>query len=359
MSKGLSLYLDLLRFIMALEVMIGHSTFHAYTGRGFLWQLDPFRHLQTAVIAFFVLSGFVIGYASHVKEKVFSDYAISRIARMHSVIVLALLVTFISDLLGTALNPAFYKTWDFPTPLGDDQLLRYILSFFYLNNTWFLPHMNPGTNGPFWTMTYEVLFYAIFGVIFYCKGKYKLLLALPLIIIAGKSVLILFPLWLLGVATYYIQRKVLLPKYLAMIAFLGSSVLLILFSNFRPGMQIQFTARATHLDYVEGLLFAVNIFAASGMAPFLESLLGKYERLIRWLGMLTFSIYLCHRPLLNLFSVVAVDAPNSYVQKVWLFGSTFGVVIAVAYAGEWLRVRIKILLAAAFRGKSLQAAAAG
>lgn len=359
MSTGLSLYLDLLRFMMALEVMLGHSTFHAYTGKGFLWQIDPFRHLQTAVIAFFVLSGFVIGFTSHVKEKLLSDYACSRIARMHSVIVPALLVTLIFDSLGTAINPGFYKTWDFPTPIGDEQLLRYVLSFFYMNNTWFLPHMNPGTNGPFWTMTYEVMFYAIFGVFWYCKGKYKILFSIPLILIAGKSILILFPLWLLGVATYYIQRKISLPKYWAGSVFLVSSILLVLCSNLRPGVEIQFTGRATHLDYAEGLLFAVNIFSASGMASFLETLLGKYHRLIRWLGMLTFSLYLCHRPLLNFFSVFAVDVSNAYVQKVWLFGATFAIVIAVAYLGEWLRVRIKSALLAMVRGSVRQCVSIG
>ena len=65
---GQSLYLDFIRFGMALEVMIGHASANRYTGRGFLWQIDPFRHLQTAVIGFFVLSGLVIAFASKTRE---------------------------------------------------------------------------------------------------------------------------------------------------------------------------------------------------------------------------------------------------------------------------------------------------
>jgi peptidoglycan/LPS O-acetylase OafA/YrhL len=344
MHKGISLYLDLLRFVMALEVVIGHSTFHGYTGHGFLWQVDPFNHLQTAVVAFFVLSGFVIAYASHTKENVFFHYACSRVARMHSIIIPALLITLLFDTIGTALNPAFYNTWDFPTPIADGQFLRYFLSFIYLNNTWLMPHMNPGTNGPFWTMTYEVLFYAIFGVIYYCKGKYRLLFALPLIFIAGKSVLLMFPLWLLGVGTYHLHLKIRLSKYLAILTFLTSFVVLLVCSNLRPGTEIQFTGRATHLDYAEGLLLAINIFAAASMSPLLLSILGKHERLVRWLGMLTFSLYLCHRPLLNFFSAVVVSDPDSYIQKIWLFGATFCIVIVIAYIGEWLRLKIKRFL---------------
>lgn len=351
MSKGLSLYLDIIRFLMAFEVMLGHSTFHAYTGHGFLWQVDPFRHMNTAVIGFFVLSGFVIGFVSKTKEANLLDYAHSRIARMHSVIVPALLVTLVFDALGTMADPGFYTVWDFPSPIGPNQPLSYFLSFFYLNSAWFVPFSLPGTNGPFWTMTYEVMFYAMFGAMHYLKGVGKYVATALLMLIAGKYILILFPIWLIGLATYHAQLRYPPSRNWAWLLFVGSLLAIVLFSNARQGFQWPFSGRATHLDYAEGILIAINIYAAAGLAPLLASLFSRHERVIRFLGMLTFSLYLCHRPLLNFFSVVALDKPESVIQKLWLFGGTFAVVIAIAYVGEWLRIRIKRALDSAFKGR--------
>jgi peptidoglycan/LPS O-acetylase OafA/YrhL len=357
MSNGLSLYLDLVRFLMAFEVMLGHSTFHAYMGKGFLWQVDPFRHMQTAVIGFFVLSGFVIAFVSKTKESNLTDYTCSRIARMHSVIVPALLVTLLFDWIGTSINPGFYKTWDFPTPIGDNQVWSYFLSFFYLNNVWFIPEVVPGTNGPFWTMTYEVMFYAMFGAMWYLKGVPRYIVTVFLMVLAGKAILILFPVWLMGFATYHLCSRYPLSKKWALPGFILSLVALVACSTMRQGFQWAFTGRATHLDYAAGILIAINIYAAAGIAPMLGAALGRFDNAVRWLGMLTFSLYLCHRPLLNFFSVVAADAPTSLIQKAWVFGGTFAVVIAVAYVGEWLRIRIKGRLAVLFKFKGRELAA--
>ena len=118
-----------------------------------------------------------------------------------------------------------------------------------------------------------------------------------------------------------------------------------------------FTGRATNLDYADGILIALNIYAAAGIAPTLAAMFVRYERAIRWFDMLTFALYLCHRSLLNFFAVVAVDKPDTLIQKLWLFGGTFAVMIAVAYLGEWLRVRIKRWLDIAFNGRNKAGAA--
>jgi peptidoglycan/LPS O-acetylase OafA/YrhL len=89
----------------------------------------------------------------------------------------------------------------------------------------------------------------------------------------------------------------------------------------------------------------LNIYAAASLSGHLEKVLGKISVSVRWLGMLTFSLYLCHRPLLNFFSVFSVSNPESLIQKVWLFSGTFLVVIVVAYSGEFFRSKIRILFA--------------
>ena len=56
-------------------------------------------HLATlAVGVFFVLSGFVIGYAVHEREKDARSYFVGRAARVYSVAVPALVLTLMSEL---------------------------------------------------------------------------------------------------------------------------------------------------------------------------------------------------------------------------------------------------------------------
>jgi peptidoglycan/LPS O-acetylase OafA/YrhL len=61
LNRATSLYLDVWRLLAALAVFIGHVSGERLTG-GFLWQVGPY--MDQAVAVFFVLSGFVIGYAT-------------------------------------------------------------------------------------------------------------------------------------------------------------------------------------------------------------------------------------------------------------------------------------------------------
>lgn len=343
MKIGQSLYLDLLRVFMALEVVIGHATFHGYTGHGFLWQIDPFRHLQTAVMAFFVLSGFVIAHVVNAKEADAVTYITARIARMTSIIGPALVITFFADYAGQAINQQFYQTADFPTKIIGDQPLAYLLNFFYVGNIWVLPHLNPGTNGPFWTMSYEVAYYAIFGAAFFSKGRFRILLIALFAALAGPSILRYFPIWLMGVGAYYMQSRVSLTTLQAHILFTFSLVTAIVLSTYGPDIKVALNGSLL-LYYGIGICFAVNIVAASGIETFMSEKLGKFTAAVRWLGMLTFSMYLVHRPLLNLFSVIKIGEPHTALQRIWLFGCTFAVIIAIAYVGEWLRNVIRARL---------------
>ena len=84
--------------------------------------------------------------------------------------------------------------------------------------------------------------------------------------------------------------------------------------------------------------------AAASLSPLIESVAGRWELIVRWLGSLTFALYLCHRPLLQFFSALRVGVPGTPLQSLWLLGMTTLVVIAVARVGEWLRQAMRIEL---------------
>ena len=332
MTRGLSIYLDLLRFGLAVLVWLCHSTFRGYTGHPFaLWFIFPYG--LSAVMGFFVLSGFVIAHVTRTTEKEPIAYAIARVSRLYSVVIPALLLTAFCDWAATLTNPPF----DGPVLLEGGQAARYLVSFFMLNNFWIFAHdpfpngMIPGTNGPFWSLSFELTYYVVFGLfltrnrlVLACGGALVLLLA-------GRYIIELFPLWLLGVAIYRYQRDHTLPVSLAAVLFPLSVLGAAWVGWQREGYDYD-RGLPLGIDYGIGLLMAVNILAASSLSRWFSIMLGWCEPAIRWLGGLTFVIYLCHYPLLKLFAAFPIGEAGSARQHIWLFGGSFVVMAVIGYA---------------------------
>jgi peptidoglycan/LPS O-acetylase OafA/YrhL len=332
MQRGLSLYLDLLRFVLALTVMIGHASDPSYVGASSVLAHFP-QYGLTSVIGFFVLSGFVIAHVTQGSERDPRRYFAARASRMYSVVLPALLLTAVLGICGALIDPTTYAQG--PIPIGSHQPLRYFLTALFIQNFWIWPkEMTPGVNHPFWSLSYEVTYYVIFGLMLTRRPLAIAAGSVVLLILAGPTIGALFPIWLLGVAAYHALRRFTLPLPVAVLLLTGSIAGLYISGAHRG---LEDPVNRFGFDYVEGLLFAVNIFAAGCMAPLLNQWLGWCPRFVRWLGMLTFALYVCHRPLLYFFSALRVAKPTSSLQLAWLFGMTLLVVIGMAHLGEWLR----------------------
>src|SRR5437764_15444933 len=105
MSFTFSLYLDLVRFLAAAAVVLFHSNSESLL---YACNIPLTDYGHEAVIVFFVLSGYVIGYITDTKERVLSQYFISRAARIYSVAVPAIILTLVLDNIGLVLSPALY-----------------------------------------------------------------------------------------------------------------------------------------------------------------------------------------------------------------------------------------------------------
>src|SRR5215471_3078111 len=128
MTREFSLYLDLVRFSAAFLVFVSHSNFRELSER--VIPAAGFGH--SAVIVFFVLSGFVIAYVTDTKEKLAQDYAASRLARIYSVALPALVLTILLDIFGERVSPRVYDG----STTHDWWLLRLISSALFLNESW-------------------------------------------------------------------------------------------------------------------------------------------------------------------------------------------------------------------------------
>src|SRR6266436_803526 len=105
MTNRLSLYLDVLRFGAAFTVFLSHYTDSRFSG-GLFWQMQPYG--RTAVLVFFVLSGFVIAWVTETRERTLEEYALSRLARLYSGIIPAFIAAAVLDHLAIAIDPGLY-----------------------------------------------------------------------------------------------------------------------------------------------------------------------------------------------------------------------------------------------------------
>jgi peptidoglycan/LPS O-acetylase OafA/YrhL len=190
-----SLLLDVIRFGASIMVAVGHVTqWHFSVG----WP-DLTRHAVESVAIFFVLSGFVIRYVTRLKYARIGEYWIDRVSRIYSVVLPAVLFTLLADWIAQQLNPAYFLThWGKYMDHPIDRLVQNLLftSQFWSRSTALF------SNGPFWSLSYECLYYAIYGCAFYLRGKSRWILVVGLIALGGAHIALLFPLWVLGCVLY-------------------------------------------------------------------------------------------------------------------------------------------------------------
>lgn len=316
MKRGLSLYLDVVRVSAALAVVVTHLAYSELSGG----MLAPWRLVgNDAVMVFFVLSGFVIAYVSEQKEHTLRDYSISRLARLWSVAVPALILTIALDQLGRALNPAAYAAWWYQ---ADDPVHRIISAVTFTNEIWF-SSVRPFSNGPYWSLGYEAWYYAIFAALAYFGGWKRFAIAAALALIAGPKILLLMPIWFLGVWTYRRTKKgavgfrtglaLFFGSIVGYAVFRGSGLPVTLLANTEATLGIGFVNEGLHFSnefvasYAIGPLVAAHFIGAHAIADRLGLILEKFKGAIRWAAQSTFTIYLLHYPLLRFIGAIGYD----------------------------------------------------
>ena len=106
---------------------------------------------QDYVVIFFVLSGFVITWSvDRKKEYHFGQYLFDRLIRLWSVVIPALALGLVLDYFGRSIHPQTYGSIFSAEHLE----LKVLLSGLFLHESWFFS-IRPGTNGPFWSLSYE------------------------------------------------------------------------------------------------------------------------------------------------------------------------------------------------------------
>lgn len=331
MQRHTSVYLDMLRFAAALVVFVGHTS-GGRLGGGLGWQLVPF--MDEAVMMFFVISGYVIGYVSGQRETTWRAYGTARAARIYSVAIPALAATFILDAVGRSLDPALYAS----VRGGQEGLggLDYIGAVFFINYLWYYSEV-VGTNIPYWSLCYEVWYYVAFGLVMFVKGPWRWWAAGLLLLAVGPRIAGLFPIWLFGLLAYRIGASGRVGVRLGAVLLWGSLALMggyelwVMRHGALPDVFEAFLRMPNVTErYLIGFLFACHLvgFNAAGAASL--RLIGGVARAIRWCAGATFTIYLFHMPLIVFFATINPWPPAGWVSRIAMFGGTLAVLFVIA-----------------------------
>jgi peptidoglycan/LPS O-acetylase OafA/YrhL len=302
-TRPMSIVLDLARVVAALAVLIGHAVQLGHYNGSYPFTII-FQH--NAVIVFFVLSGLVIAASVDRGGQTLGGYALARVTRILPVALPALLVSMAVMAINAAIAPDAIFAED-ETGVSASKWLSALLFVSESYQTGFAP------NPPYWSLCYEVWFYALFAAATFLDGWKRLAWLAALAVIAGPNVLLLLPVWLVGVG---LAR---LPQLRRIPAWLGASLVLVAVAGLYLTASLAPSAYLAIRDLVPwrlgGATFAVTdlvlaIAIAAGFAGLRRLTLGagswleRLEKPIRYAANMTFSLYLLHWPLLKLLRVL-------------------------------------------------------
>lgn len=343
MNKATSSYLDFLRVIAAFGVLLVHANLSWFSNGLFL----PEQLGHKLVMIFFVLSGYLISFTVHQKNKGSRRYLVDRLSRLYSVVLPALAFTYILDYMGEHFNPAFYADQVAP----DHQVLRFLLNATFLSQIWGLS-TKPSSNGPFWSISYEFWYYMLFWAYCYLEGKKRYICLIIICLLIGIKILILFPVWVFGVIAYRMSAKFRLGPKIALTVFAISLALIIVltfiwdFSFFSKtfvfGRPPLFFSSRFVFDWIYGLIVAINVFSVN----FLRSAVkipGFIVKAVKSLSAMTFSLYLYHLPLLIFIAALIPFDRSSYLQIIPLLIGVVIIVSVLSKITENQRGRLKAL----------------
>lgn len=339
-------HLDILRAGLALMVLIGHARMMLWTG----WQnwramphewwetavavlFSGFRFGHQAVIVFFALSGFFIHWRAasalaqgRPVEFGAQEYWGRRARRILPPYFAALLFTLVLDLIGRTWWPRLYLA-----QTGDALLDS---NFSHAGYGWeavvpaLLAQPNLlgirfGGNGPLWSIGHEVFYYLLYPA-FMVMWQRQRLLAYAVGMSAGivcwflplagwwSGMLAAYPVWLAGALTAEVLAVWKVPTTCHRWAWAA-------------GLVLSLGALAGVHSVPESWLLSLGLNMLMGMAAIIAFAWMPFDllklrscRVLEWLGIRSYSIYIFHFPVLVLLSAWCLQTTGARPGHGWL-----------------------------------------
>jgi peptidoglycan/LPS O-acetylase OafA/YrhL len=315
LEGNISVYLDLIRGISAILVVMEHLSSRLFVGYGNVENHNVFVKILyllnilggPSVIIFFVLSGLFISRSvlKGISENKWSwkQYLMNRLSRLYVVLIPALILTFILDSISVSyFGYEGYKT-------TSENLMSFIGNLFYLQNITVGVY---GSNAPLWSLNYEFWYYMLFPIFMLFlltkrnwKLKFIYLISIVLIFSLMNSRMdSYFAVWLIGTCVILLPRiNFIVKSFIPMLAI----VLLFIIIPVRP---LVMTGRLFTNQWTEDLLL-VDLLIGLAFGFFIYTLLHivsdkikhvdhkRLNRVAKLLAGFSFSLYLIHYPIIN------------------------------------------------------------
>jgi len=346
MNRPFSVYLDLVRFTAAVLVYLWHSN-QRYLTEAILPASD-FGH--SAVIVFFVLSGFVIAFITDTKESKLSEFAASRFSRVYSVALPAIVITLVLDSIGRVLVPSIYV---YPY----DQFFARIAGSVLMANEVWLISITSFSNVPYWSICYEWWYYVTFAMVVFLPFRTGLVVAALTMAVIGPKLILLAPVWWAGVLLYRWRRLLDISLFYSWVMVAASIAGIVLFHHF-DAMQLSETMLSSLIgdrllveltfskrvlaDYLLAILVFINFAGVRNVVAQGGSLLLAIASPVRFFANFTFTLYLLHQPLFLFWAAIIQGDPRTY----WYWtGVTFLTMLSVGLIGLYTEARRHLLRA--------------
>jgi peptidoglycan/LPS O-acetylase OafA/YrhL len=256
-----------------------------------------------AVLLFFVLSGYLVGTsvlrAHERKTWAWANYLLSRLSRLYTVLIPALVACVIFDFFGhhlartipiyTGINPTNGQPYVWPDTwasfIGTSLFVQNILTGVY------------GSIGPAWSLANEFWYYILFPIMVGIfvknwRGLASLVVCVAIALFVGVKIVSLFPAWLGGIAVGRLAEKYpLRSKWVRRSVFIASIL----------GVGASIAGAAAHklgvgiaTDYPIALSGMGIVYAALCMPP----AGGLYAKVAIFLSEISYTLYLTHQPLI-------------------------------------------------------------
>jgi len=367
LNQSSSLLLDIIRFAAALVVLKSHLSTELRWG----------ILAHAAVCVFFALSGFIIRFITVTRINSPLDYSIDRVSRIYSVALPAIIFTALCLLIASSIHPAAFARLSTFNGWGHAAVQ------FAMNLTWTAQcwgyNIFPPDNGPFWSLSYECIYYAAYALSFYRVRHSGWWVAL-LLIIGGPSIALLYPIWLMGAFTCDLYLRLRNHRYAVLLSASALAILLaalvlarhpilaflrwsdvghrsawlthlveqhisfaphlLNFENFIPWL-----VEASPSYYFTGIVTSAFIlFGMLALDRYHPSLPVSVTRYTRLIADSTFALYLFHAPAIMLVAVVlGYDVRDSRVATPLLVAVSLAAIPlarALDHLKRWMRTRL-------------------
>jgi peptidoglycan/LPS O-acetylase OafA/YrhL len=300
-------------------------------------------------MVFFVLSGLLISGSVtrdfRLRRWSWAKYVASRGARLYMVLVPGLLLTLLWDELGLSLfsqNPIYSgapRPWlhDY-FPVAERIDLATLAGNLVFLQTIRVPPL--GSNDPLWSLSYEFWYYVLFPclwlALFTARPPWQRLacagVAAVVFLGVGSSILLYFPIWLLGAAVGLLPRARVprgKPAFLltsaAFLAFLAAAV-----AGHVGGVRAALGNSVVAADYLTAVGFAVFLYLLLHHdSPGTSS---RYTRVAGHLAGFSYSLYVLHMPLLVFLRALLIPDRPWTPDAANLLAAAALCAIAVVYA---------------------------